>query len=190
MSMMDPMVLGVLYDHGDDSFRTHILDRNQTDLHTIVDRSNRLMSHVIGNSMADYEFRTPPGAEVIDQMGFWRGMSDGFPVYGGPLWCDFEYMLMCINDRYDKKRFMDLYRRFREFTGIRRIICGHTHFSTYKDESVRYRMIKAFLEMDLEYICIDNSCSRAYQSEPGLNGIEIDKTGTIVDKGEVKENWY
>ncbi len=184
MSMMDPMVLGVLYDHGNDTFRDHILERGKTDIDTLIDRSNRIMSHVLENAMNDYEFKNISGVEIIDQMGFWRGVSDGFPVFGGPVWCDFEYMTMCAREN---ERFMNLYRQFCKTTGIKRIICGHTHFNSQKDKDVRYRFIERFSEISLEYICIDNSCSSAYRQEPVLNGIEIDQLGNIVDKGETKD---
>ena len=51
---------------------------------------NRKVSRVIANAMNDCSFSDLTGAEIIDQMGLWRGGRDGFPVYGGPLWCDFE----------------------------------------------------------------------------------------------------
>ncbi|MFC2146702.1 hypothetical protein ACFLRT_05005 [Acidobacteriota bacterium] len=41
----------------------------------------------------------------------------------------------------------------------------------------------------VEYICIDNGCSRAYRRDkPVLNGIEIDAAGNILEEKTTVEN--
>ena len=186
MSMMDPMVLGVMYDHGQDKFRDQIFKRDEVDLDILIGRCNCTVSHVLTNALNDFSFQRVSGAQILDQMGFWRGMSDGFTTFGGPLWCDFEY----IHHQVEQNEWMlNLYKQFCELTEIKRIICGHTHFYTGDQADIKFKMIRPFLDIGLEYICVDNSCSRAYRQKSVLNGIKIDANGNIQDKGEVKEHW-
>ncbi|MDM8538153.1 metallophosphoesterase, partial [Desulfobacterales bacterium HSG17] len=130
MSMMDPMVLGAMYDHGKDSFKPRIFKNNKVDLDILIGRCNRMVSQVLKNNLNDFSFQSMAGAEIFDQMGFWRGMSDGFTTFGGPLWCDFEFIHKSFEDI---ERLPELYKNFCNMTCIKRIVCGHTHFRAFKE---------------------------------------------------------
>jgi hypothetical protein len=179
LSMMDPMILGNLYSPLDSMFRKP--DRFM-DLGIQVERSNRLVSQILKNALNDYSFEDMSGAEVIDLMGFWRGCCPGFPQFGGPLWADFEYLELCLKSEDTEVKLLEFYKKFCETYGIKRIICGHTPFFSFGDHpGPRMKKIKTLEEkIGLQYICIDNGCSRAYRRDkPVVNGIEIDTAGGV-----------
>ncbi len=78
-----------------------------------------------------------------------------------------------------------LYKRFKEATGIERVICGHTPFKFEDKPEIRFLMSRELQAIGLEYLCIDNACSIAYSEDTRLNGIEIDRDGKILDMGEI-----
>lgn len=176
--MIDSQSLGVIYRDGEDSF-IDVENEQHYSTQNVVDRANRLMSQIVGNALNDYSFQSMNGLEVLDLMGCWRGGRLGFPQFGGAFWGDFEYLRM----RWRNERVQTLYRQFLEATCIRRVICGHTRFND-ADEETRFLQLKDPEEMGLDYICIDNSCSRGYRPKSVLNGIEIDGLGRILDPGK------
>jgi len=188
LAMQDPLVFGNIYDPRQDTFE-ELRDEYQYDLslEKLINRSNRLVSQVLENALNDYSFSRMSGMEVVDQMGYWRGVAQGYPTFGGPIWCDFEYIQdsMCKHERIQQ-----LYQAFKKATGIDRIICGHTQFKVMDKPEIRYRKSSEFQDLlGIEYICVDNACSRGYRyDEPVLNGIEIDKDGQIQGVGEIKSS--
>lgn len=179
LSMMDPLVFGNLYFPVERKFRKP--DRYMN-LEIQAKRSNRLVSQVLRNALNDYSFEDMCGAEVIDLMGWWRGSHAGFPQFGGPLWSDFEYLDNCLKDEEMREGLLEFYRKFSETYGIKRIICGHTPFYTFGEEAgpLLKRNEDLEKELGLEYICVDNGCSRAYRyKRPVPNGIVIDSEGKI-----------
>jgi len=176
LAMMDPLVFGNLYDPRHDTFRPDL------SLKDVVERSNRLMAQIVENALNDYSFRRMNGAEVVDQIGFWRGVARGFPIFGGPIWSDFNYLQDCLEK---DERIRLLYKRFKEATGIERVICGHTPFKFQDKPEIRFLMSDELQAIGLEYLCIDNACSIAYSEDTRLNGIEIDRDGKILDMGEI-----
>ncbi len=183
LAMMDPLAFGNIYDPSKDNFRPLSSQYEyEMSLEKLVKRSNRLMAQVVENALNDYSFKRMNGMELVDQIGYWRGVGHGFPSFGGLVWSDFEYIRRRIGEH---ERLRQLYRDFKEATGIERIVCGHTHFQLRDKPEVRYLMIGEFQKLGLEYLCIDNACSRAYREEPVLNGIEIDREGRILGAGEV-----
>ncbi len=185
LALTDSFLFGPYYYQFEQKFRE--TDR-WVNLDMLVDRTNRLFNQSVTASLNDMGFQCAPGAEVVDQMGYWRGCHHGFPQFGGPLWCDYEWMEMVAKERWDDRgdKILQLYKKFSETYGIKRIICGHTPYysdSFREEESVRYvRGLEAFEKhAGLEYLCIDNGCSRAYRREkPVTNGIIIDKEGNIT----------
>ncbi|MCP5107536.1 MAG: hypothetical protein GY950_29380, partial [bacterium] len=171
LSMMDPLVFGNLYFPLAGEFRE---PTKFMDLGSQVERSNRLVSQVLKNGLNDCSFEDMSGAEVVDLMGYWRGSHAGFPQFGGPLWSDFEYLEYCMGTRDTRDGLLNYYRKFSEAYGIKRIVCGHTPFYSFGDEPgprlKRSRVLQD--EIGLEYICVDNGCSRAYRRDkPVVNGI-------------------
>jgi hypothetical protein len=188
LSMMDPLIVGNLYSPLELQFRKP--DRFM-DLGIQVERSNRLVSQVLKNALNDYSFEDMSGAEVLDLMGYWRGCRQGFPQFGGPLWADFQYLELCLKSEDTKVKLLEFYKKFCETYGIKRIICGHTPFLYFSDyPGPRMKKIKTMEEeIGLEYICIDNGCSRAYRRDkPVLNGIEIDAAGNILEEKTTVKN--
>ncbi len=185
LSLMDSQVFGAFYFPFEGGFFE--VDRWMT-FDMLVGRINRVATQVLTNALNDCGFDDMCGAEVIDQMGYWRGCHKGFPQFGGPLWCDFEFMKIKL-DRWheeDRQQMLGLYKKFCDAYDIKRIICGHTPFHSYREVGPLLKMLKPFKEeIGLEYICIDNGCSRAYRSEnPVVNGIEIDNRGKITPDPE------
>jgi len=180
LAMMDPLAFGNRYDPRNDTFRPLHGDLGLKD---VVERSNRLMAQIVENALNDYSFRRMNGAEVLDQIGFWRGVARGFPTFGGPIWSDFNYLQQCLEK---DERIRLLYKRFKEATGIERVICAHTPFKFPNQPEIRFMMSGELQAIGLEYLCIDNACSIAYcDDECRLNGIEIDRDGKILDLGEI-----
>ncbi|MEN8220194.1 MAG: metallophosphoesterase [Pseudomonadota bacterium] len=179
LAMVDPFVFGSLYDPRSEKFKS-LKSKYESDLslEKVINRSNRLMAQILENALNDYSFRRMNGAEIVDQIGFWRGSTRGFPIFGGPIWSDFEYLHSCVKK---DERLLQLYKNFKEATGIERIICGHTHFMDKPE--IRFQGMSELKALGLEYLCVDNSCSRAYRMEPVLNGIEIDPDGNILGQG-------
>ncbi|MCK5716182.1 MAG: metallophosphoesterase [Thiomargarita sp.] len=180
LSMMDPLMFGNLYDLRFEYFKS--LDSSNQEglsLDNVINRSNRLMAQILENALNDYSFKRMTGLEVIDQIGVWRGSVRGFPVFGGATWSDFDYLHDNIKQHDNIKT---LYQKFQENTGISRIVCGHTHFAD-TNTAVRFKGMHELKEIGLEYICIDNSCSKAYRVESVLNGIEINQDNQIVGEG-------
>ncbi len=183
LAMMDPLVFGNLYDPRHDTFKAlRAKYKRDLSLEKVINRSNRLVAQIMENALNDYSFRRMNGLEVIDQMGYWRGVAEGFPTFGGPVWSDFDYLRQNLKQH---ERLKVLYQAFKEATGIERIICGHTQFHLRDKPDVRYLMISELQFCGLEYLCVDNACSRGYRDEPILNGIEIDQEGKIQSLGEV-----
>jgi hypothetical protein len=184
LAMMDPLVFGNIYDPRSQRFKklekTH---RRALTLDKLISRCNRLVAQIMENALNDYSFRRMNGLEVIDQIGYWRGVAEGLPSFGGPVWSDFDYLQHSLKG---EENLLALYQGFKEATGIERIICGHTQFQLLNNSDVRYLMIKELEEYcGLEYLCIDNACSRGYRyDKPVLNGIEIDEEGKIQSLGE------
>ncbi len=177
LSMMDPLVFGNMYFPIEGKFRKP--DR-WMNLEIQAKRSNRLVSQVLRNALNDYSFEDMCGAEVLDLMGWWRGSHAGFPQFGGPLWSDFEYLESCMEDEELREGLLDFYRKFSETYGIKRIICGHTPFYTFGEEAgpLSKRCEDLEKELGLEYICVDNGCSRAYRyKRPVPNGIVLKESG-------------
>ncbi|RKZ51821.1 MAG: hypothetical protein DRR16_07330 [Candidatus Parabeggiatoa sp. nov. 3] len=186
LAMLDPLVFGSLYDPRSNTFKALRPEyKRDLSLEKMISRTNRVVAQIMENALNDYSFRRMNGLEVIDQMGFWRGIAQGFPSFGGPVWSDFDYLQHCLKGE-DKLR--ELYQAFKEATGIDRIICGHTQFQLLEKPDVRYLMIKELQEScGLEYLCVDNACSRGYRHDkPVLNGIEIDQDGKIQSLGEIR----
>lgn len=183
LAMMDPLVFGNLYDPRHDTFKPlrAKYDRDLS-LEKVINRSNRLVAQVIENALNDYSFKRMNGTEVVDQMGYWRGVSDGYPIFGGPIWSDFNFLQQNVK-QHDK--IQKLYKAFQEATGIKRLICGHTHFQLREKPNIRYLMSSEHQNLGLEYLCVDNACSRGYRNEPVLNGIVIDRKGNIQAPGQV-----
>jgi hypothetical protein len=183
LAMVDPLVFGNLYDPRSDEFNSlEPQYKRDLSLEKVVNRSNRLMAQILENALNDYSFRRMNGAEIVDQIGSWRGSTRSFPTFGGPIWSDFEYLRSCV--KKDEK-LQQLYKKFKEATGIERIICGHTHFEFLDKPEIRFQGMSELKALGLEYLCVDNSCSRAYRgNEPVLNGIEIDQDGNILGQGE------
>jgi len=181
LAMMDPLAFGNQYDPRNDTFRP-LHSQGGLSLKDVVERSNRLMAQIIENALNDYSFRRMNGAEVLDQIGFWRGLARGFPTFGGPIWSDFNYLQECLG-KYERLRL--LYKHFKEATGIERVICGHTPFKFQDKPEIRFLMSGELQAIGLEYLCIDNACSITYSDDFRLNGIEIDREGKILDIGEI-----
>jgi hypothetical protein len=179
LAMWDPLVFGNLYDPRDDTFKPL---QDEKDLSQVVKRSNRLMAQIVENALNDYSFRRMNGAEIMDQIGTWRGMANGFPTFGGPIWCDFDFLQENVKKH---KKLRRLYKNFKKATGIERIICGHTPFQFKDKPELRFMMSSELQALGLEYLSVDNGCSIAYRQELVLNGIEIDRDGKILDPGKV-----
>ncbi len=179
LAMMDPLFFGSLYSPTADGFRD-LSSLTQVDLGSFVARSNRLVAQVIENCLNDYTFSRMGGVELLDQMGSWRGSSEGLPEFGGPLWADFEFLKAHVEDgRHARLR--RLYAGFVGATGIERIVCGHTVFVSWTDPDLRYQKIEALESIGLEYLCVDNGCSRAYRwHDPVPTGIEFDVSGRML----------
>jgi hypothetical protein len=184
LALVDPLVFGNIYDPRENGFKPLRSEyKRDFSLKKLINRSNRLVAQIVENALNDYSFRRMNGTELIDQMGFWRGSASGFPTFGGPIWSDFEYLQQNVTKH--EKVFL-LYQDFQKATGIERIVCGHSNFNLSDKPDVRFLMIKKLQEIGLEYLCVDNACSRGYRyEEPVLNGISIDKNGKILDLGEV-----
>ncbi len=186
LAMVDPLAFGNIYDPRQETNTFKPLRSEfQYDfsLEKLLNRSNRLVAQMLENALNDYSFRQMNGTEVVDQMGYWRGMAKGYPTFGGPIWSDFEYLQQNVAQH---ERLRTLYRTFKEATGIERIICGHSYFQRSDKPELRFLMISELQEVGLDYLCVDNACSRGYRHEqPVLNGIEIDREGKIPDIGEV-----
>jgi len=91
---------------------------------------------------------------------------------------------LCLKSEDTEVKLLEFYKKFCETYGIKRIICGHTPLFSFEDHpGPRMRKIKTLEEKTgLQYICIDNGCSRGYRRDkPVLNGIEIDKAGVITE---------
>ncbi|MCP4148792.1 MAG: hypothetical protein GY757_13680 [bacterium] len=181
LSLTDSMLFGAFYFIFEDGFFEQ--DRWMS-FDMLLGRANRVVSQVLTNAINDFSFEDTCGAEIVDQMGYWRGCHKGFPQFGGPLWCDFEYLQHILDWRKEKEAQMmlKLYKKFCDAYEIKRIICGHTPFYSYGKTGPRMKKLQPFVEeISLEYICIDNGCSRSYRSDkPVINGIEIDKRGFIL----------
>jgi len=185
LAMIDPLVFGNIYDLCHDTFRALKSEcRKDVSVETLVNRSNRLFGQILENALNDYSFKRMSGAEVFDQIGYWRGgMVDGLPIFGGPVWIDFHYLQRCVGE---DKKLQSLYQAFKEATGIDRILCGHTHFQLSEKPEVRFLKSEEFEKIGIEYLCVDNGCSKAYsRGTVVINGIEIDKAGQIVGQGEI-----
>ncbi len=184
LAMLDPLLFGNLYDSRYEQFHPLRSEyKRDFSLEKLVNRSNRLLAQLIENALNDYSFRRMNGTEVVDQIGYWRGVASGFPTFGGPIWSDFEYLQSNLK-KYEKLQL--LYKAFKESTGIERIICGHTHFEILDKPEIRFLKISELENIGLEYLCVDNSCSRGYRhDDPVLNGIEIDQDGKIHEPGKV-----
>jgi hypothetical protein len=180
-AMIDPLVFGPLSVPFEIKFQEPTKFMN---IEIQTNRINRVVTQVLENALKDYSFENMCGAEVVDQIGRWRGSHKGFLQFGGPLWCDFEYIHSCLE--WDKNTLMlGLYKQFAETHGIKRIVCGHTPFRSFGNEPEQpFKMSKILeKEINLEYICIDNCCSRSYRKDnPVLNGIEIDHMGNIISQ--------
>lgn len=185
LAMLDPLVFGNIYDPRKDTFKSLRAEyRRDLSLEKLITRSNRLVTQILENALNDYSFRRMNGTEVVDQMGYWRGVASGYPTFGGPIWTDFGYIQQNVGEH---ERLVRLYKGFKEATKIERIICGHTHFQIRDKPEIRFIKSKEFEEaIGLEYLCVDNACSRGYRhDQPVLNGIEIDQKGNIQGPGEV-----
>ncbi len=178
--MLDSQAFGIIYRAGTGE---HLDIRNvpNYDIHKVVDRCNRLATQVMVNGLNDFSFTHFCGAEIFDGMGVWRGGRYGFTQFGCVFWADFEYLRRELAHESIRR----LYQQFVEATGIRRVICGHTRFWT-RDPEVRYLIIRELAKQDLDYLCVDNSCSRGYSGSSKINGIEINAQGLILDKGEYR----
>ena len=179
--LIDSQSLGLLYQTGQDDFISCTEPYGQS-LTRVVDRANRLAGQVIENALNDYSFRCMSGTEMTDLIGSWRGGRSGFTQFGGVYWSDFNHLDMSLES---DARLRTLYQNFISATGVRRIICGHTRFEDSGQPPRQYKQIEELHKLGLEYICLDNSCSRGYRLEPILNGIEIDTNGYILDPGGV-----
>ncbi len=179
LALLDPLFFGALYSPSADGFRD-LKSLSQVNLASFVDRTNRLAAQVMENALNDYSFARMTGAELLDQMGSWRGSSEGLPEFGGPLWADFEFLKAHVEDP-NYPRIRDMYRGFAAATGIERVVCGHTVFISWDDPERRFQKIEALEPLGIEYICVDNGCSRAYRwHEPVPTGIEFDANGSIT----------
>ncbi len=179
LAMLDPLFFGALYSPTSDTFRD-ISALSQVSLDAFVDRTNRLAGQVMENALNDYSFARMAGVELLDQMGSWRGSSEGLPEFGGPLWSDFEFLKAHLEAAH-QVRLKQLYEEFARATGLKRVVCGHTVFISWTDPGLRYQKIDAMEPLGLEYICVDNGCSRAYRwHEPVPTGIEFDEAGNIL----------
>jgi len=177
--LIDSQSLGLLYQVGKDSFLT--CSSEEQPLSKVIDRANRLARQVIENALNDFSFRCMSGTELTDLIGSWRGGRRGFTQFGGVYWSDYNHLEVSLQDN---ARLCALYEDFMRATGIRRVICGHTRFQDEQPER-RYRQIQKLHDLGMEYICLDNGCSRGYRVDPILNGIEIDREGFILDPGGV-----
>ncbi|MDJ0840442.1 MAG: metallophosphoesterase [Acidobacteriota bacterium] len=180
--MLDSQGLGVYYRFSEGHFKQKDM---HWDISNVVRRANRLASQVIANALADFSFSSMAGTEITDMMGVWRGENRGFTQFGGVYWADFEY----LQRELEHERVMTMYEQFVDATEIRRIICGHTRFYAREDET-RYLQIGAFEKLGLDYINVDNACSRGYRSDPVLNGIELDEKGRVLDQGRLVRSWW
>ncbi len=178
LALLDPLVFGALYSPSADGFRD-LSSMSQVTLASFVARTNRLTAQVIENALNDYTFARMTGAELLDQMGSWRGSSEGLPEFGGPLWSDFEFLKAHIEDP-KHTRIREMYRGFVAATGLKRVVCGHTVFVAWNEPELRFQTIDAMRPLGLEYVCVDNGCSRAYRwHEPVPTGVEFDADGNI-----------
>jgi len=177
--MIDSQGLGIIYRDGEDVF-LNVERENGYGTIAVVNRANRLTSQVIENALNDYSFQSMSGLEIADLMGSWRGGVYGFPQTGGLFWGDFNYLRIC----WEESRVQELFKMFMEATCIRRVICGHTRFNDHKDSGTRYLQLEELIEIGMDYLCVDNSCSRGYRADPILNGIEIDANGRVLDPGK------
>ncbi len=187
-AMIDPMIFGNLYRVLENTFKEP--ERGMT-LGVQVNRANRIAAQVIGNSLRDYSFEEMCGAEVLDLMGWWRGCRPGFPAFGGPLWADFEFLQRCVDHESRKEPMLRFYKNFCQTYGVKRVVCGHTPVGAYRGEGdLLFKKIPQLEEhAGLEYICIDNGCSRAYRRDfPAINGIEIDAGGTLISEPSANGN--
>jgi hypothetical protein len=182
LAMVDPLVFGNLYDPRKGTFKqVRSKYNNELSLDKLINRDNRLITQLVENALNDYSFGKFSGMEIVDQMGYCRGVADGFPIFGGPIWSDFEYIQKNVKEH---KRLLLLYKAFKEATGIERIICGHTPFYIRDKPHFRFVKNRELQAIGLEYLCIDNGCSKGYRKKPILNGIEINQADQILDPGD------
>jgi hypothetical protein len=181
--LIDSQGFGSLYRIAEGSF-VDLAHHRQYRLQALVNRANRLTHQLLTNALNDYSFATMAGTEITDLLGMWRGGQYSFTQFGGFYWSDFEYLRQELNN----PRILDLYRKFVATTGLKRVVCGHTRFRDTEDGNTRYLRLEKFEEIGLDYLCVDNSCSRGYRQESHalLNGIEILANGTIPDRGKYR----
>ena len=185
-ALLDSQALGVMHRLTEDTFWE--LDDEDTfyTFDHVLARANRLARQVIVNALNDYSFSCMCGAEIMEVMGVWRGGKNGFTQFGGLFWDDCDY----LNHRLSNERLKELYRKFLAAAPIRRVICGHTRFESHKDKETRYRQLALMSELGLDYLSVDNSCSRGYDRLSVWNGIEIDGDGRILDPGGAWPKFY
>lgn len=195
--MLDSFTLAPMYDVLSSKIVKEFRWNNQKVLLSLVKRTNKLLTQIISNALADFSFETLAGIEIMDVIGYSRGYGYGMPNFGGVLWSHFGRIEKSFKkDDYndEREKMLELYTDFHRLTGINKIICGHTQYVDSDEElQVRYRKVKDIEETGLEYICIDNGCSDAYRRQKGsiVNGIEIDKEGNILTPtDEIKDKYY
>ena len=186
-TMVDSQGFGALYSLSRGLFLKEA-DERRFGLKRTVQRCNRLARQVMDNALNDLSFTGMCGTEIIDAIGQWRGGRRGFTEFGGFLWADFEFLRTSVRGN---QAIAQLYREFIDASGLRRVVCGHTRFQDHGDPELRYLRIRELYDMGLDYICVDNSCSRGYRMEPVRNGIEIDADGEILGPGKdrVQSPW-
>ena len=177
-TMIDSMGFGIIYRMAEQDFAS----QNEIGLPAkdLVHRINRLAGQIVENVLNDYSFKSLSGTEIFDVIGSCRGGERGFAQFGGFFWSDFNFLQMAVT-RYD---LIELYRRFVQATGIRRVICGHTRFEDPFDDDTRYLQLEELKKAGMDYICIDNSCSKGYRGRSLICGIEINERGVILDQGK------
>ncbi|CAM2008000.1 metallophosphoesterase [Acanthopleuribacter pedis] len=181
-TLLDQFGFGVLHNLVAQQFHSSE-DPRRFGLVRAVARLNRLSRQVIDNALGDVTFRSNSGSELIDGIGSRRGGRAGFTQFGGPFWADFDFVNQMT---HQNDQIRGLYRAFVQAVGLRRVICGHTRFEEPGKPELRYLRLKVMRGIGLDYICVDNSCSRGYRLESVLNGIEIDELGEITDPGEMR----
>lgn len=181
-TLVDQFGFGVMY-HLSSQRYNNPEDPRRFGLMRAVNRVNRLARQVVDNALGDVGFRSTCGAEIIDGIGSRRGGRAGFTEFGGPMWADFDFLNQMT---YESEQVRLLYQSFVRAGGLRRVICGHTRFDEPSRPDLRYLRLQVMADLGLDYICVDNSCSRGYRLEPVLNGIEINGDGVIADAGQTR----
>lgn len=181
--LVDSQGFGSMFRIGEQSF-VDLGAHRSTRINAVVTRINRLTNQLLTNALNDFSFSSMAGTEITDLLGMWRGGQYSFPQFGGFFWSDFEYLRQELRN----PAILDMYRQFVAATGIKRVVCGHTRFRDTEDGSTRFLRLERFQDIGLDYLCVDNSCSRGYRNENHalLNGIEILADGSIPDRGKYR----